>query len=98
MRYAHVVNGIVKNVAVWDDTPPSDQFTACPEEVSPGWGYVNTAWISPEPEPLDEPIRDPEVAAALREVKDKAAKKLGLTLGEKDLLFGPNGDPIPPLP
>lgn len=94
MRYAHVVNGIVENVSIWEEVP-SEPLILCSDDVSPGWKYVNGNWFQPEPPLTGMTASDPEIMAALRAVKEKAAEIIGLTPEEKDLLFGPNGDPVP---
>ncbi len=56
-RYALVQqqNGNVQNTCVWDGLTPWSNldegifYLECPENVSPGWHYVNGEWVPPEP-------------------------------------------------
>jgi hypothetical protein len=60
-RYAHVKNGAVVTVSLWDGvTPwtPGDGSTLHQLEddspVGPGWQLVDGDWVAPEPDDLDE--------------------------------------------
>jgi hypothetical protein len=50
MRYAIIENGVVVNVAVADEAYAAEQgWMAAPDDVSPGWAYVNGAFTAPPP-------------------------------------------------
>jgi hypothetical protein len=50
MRYAIIENGVVVNVAVADEAYAAEQgWMAAPDDVAPGWAYVNGAFTAPPP-------------------------------------------------
>ena len=61
-----VADGWVWNTCRWDGETPWNHLptgieeTECPENVGPGWFYVDGDWQPPTPpEPQDEPSPDP---------------------------------------
>lgn len=98
MRYAQVVNKVVKNVALWNDAPPSSQFILCPDDVSVNWTYINSIWTAPAEEPRVTPTVPIEDQAV---IEARNAAKLAIFNGLKDntatmeqieLLLGSSGD------
>lgn len=63
-RWAHVKNGVVENVSLWDGlvttwTPPSDvEMVLAPDNVGIGWQYADGAWS--EPVPPAELVENPQ--------------------------------------
>ena len=57
-RYAHIKNGVVVNVTLWDGDisrwqPPEDELViTAPENVGIGWRYDGTDWLEPLPPPV----------------------------------------------
>jgi hypothetical protein len=50
MRYAIIENGVVVNVAVADEAYAAAQgWVVAPDDISPGWAYVNGAFTAPPP-------------------------------------------------
>jgi len=52
-RYAHIVNGIVVNMSVWDGgsdwTPPDgEQVVLNDADAEIGWSYVDGEFVAPE--------------------------------------------------
>jgi len=93
MRRAVVVNDIVVNIVMSGASDTSS--IACPDETSIGWGCVAGAWVSPVLAIVDDPFMSHErvaARAAHKAVKDKAAKKLGLTVDEALVLFDGEAD------
>jgi hypothetical protein len=58
-----ISDGAVVNVCVWDGVTPWNDLPAgvdaaeCPDEVGPGWSYIDGKWIAPEPPPELPPER-----------------------------------------
>lgn len=60
-RWAHIKNGLVDNVSLWDGdvsrwTPPEDvNMVPAPDFVGIGWTYDGVDWTAPVPAPEPEP-------------------------------------------
>lgn len=52
-RWAHMRNGVVENVSLWDGetvtwTPPSDvEMVLAPDHIGIGWTLAGDEWIAP---------------------------------------------------